>query len=393
MRVYNFSAGPAALPEPVLRQAADEMLDWRGAGMSVLEMSHRSAEFLSIHAQALADLRELLAIPSHYRVLFMQGGALAENAIVPLNLMGEDGQADYVVTGHWSERSAAEAARYGRVNRVTEAVTRGVPQGPVGPGGQRAIPGLSQWRRSPDAAYLHLCLNETVDGIEFHWLPGDAQGPGRESAAVRSADLGSAAEPALARVPIVADASSTLLSRRLDVSRFGCLYAGAQKNMGPAGLTVVILREDLLGRAHRLCPSAFNYQVVADHDSMFNTPPTYAIYLAGLVFQWIKGQGGLEALEALNARKAALLYGALDASALYENRVRPEDRSRMNVTFYLRDERLEAEFLAGAREAGLAQLKGHRSVGGLRASIYNAMPLAGVEALVDYLRDFERRRG
>jgi len=368
-RVFNFSAGPAVLPEPVLRQAADEMLDWQGSGMSVMEMSHRGKEFMSIHAQAQADLRELLDVPPEYRVLFMQGGALAENALVPMNLMGPAGKADYLVTGSWSAKSAKEAARYGAVNVVADAGASGR--------GYTSVPPQSTWRLSRDAAYLHVCSNETIDGVELEGPP--AQGDGEHEVSPR--------------VPIVADVSSQVLSRRIDVRRYGVLYGGAQKNIGPAGLTLVIVREDLLGRAHPLTPSAFDYRVVADNDSMFNTPPTYAIYLAGLVFRWLKAQGGVDAIEAANVEKARLLYDAIDASGLYENRVATPNRSRMNVPFFLKDERLNDAFLAGAKEAGLLQLKGHRSVGGMRASIYNAMPVDGVRALVAYMRDFERRHG
>jgi phosphoserine aminotransferase len=365
--VFNFSAGPALLPEPVLRQAAEEMFDWQGSGMSVMEMSHRGREFMSIHAQAQADLRELLGVPPEYRVLFMQGGALAENAIVPLNLMARSGHADYLLTGQWSIKSAREAARYGRVAIVADAARAGR--------GYTFVPPQREWTLSPDAAYLHVCTNETIDGVEFDAPPSQ----------------GMAAHDVPPGVPIVADVSSHILSRSLDVRRFGCLYGGAQKNIGPAGLTLVIVREDLLGQAHPLCPSAFDYKVVADNDSMFNTPPTYAIYLAGLVFRWLKAQGGVAGIEAVNVAKARLLYDAIDASDLYENRVQPEHRSRMNVPFFLKEGRLDDAFLAGAREAGLAQLKGHRAVGGMRASIYNAMPIEGVQALVAYMQAFERR--
>lgn len=376
-RVHNFSAGPAALPEPVLRQAADEMLDWHGTGTSVMEMSHRGEAFMSIHAQALADLRELLAVPPEYRILFMQGGALAENAIVPMNLLRGREQADYLITGQWSRKSAAEAARYGRVNVVADASRAVRPDTGEVTGRFDHVPPQADWRLAPDAAYLHVCTNETIDGIEFQHAPL----------------AGDAPHAVPAGVPIVADMSSHLLSRRIDVSRYGCIYGGAQKNIGPAGLTIVIVREDLIGQAHPLTPAAFDYRVVAEHDSMFNTPPTYAIYIAGLVFGWIKDQGGLEAIEARNLAKAALLYERIDATGFYANTVRREDRSRMNVPFVLRDARLNAEFLAGAGRAGLVQLKGHRSVGGMRASIYNAMPLEGVAALVDYMTEFERTHG
>ena len=367
--VFNFSPGPALIPEPVLRQAADELLDWRGTGTSIMEMSHRGKEFMGVHAEAIADLRTLLDIPSNYRVLFMQGGALAENAIVPLNLMGRTGQADYLVTGQWSVRSMKEASRYGQANVVADAADA--------QGAYRSIPPQSAWRCSPQAAYLHVCTNETIDGVEFHHDIRVGTGPGEVPAGV----------------PIVSDVSSHILSRPMDVSRFGMLYGGAQKNVGPAGLTLVVIREDLLGHAHALCPSAFNYKVVAENDSMFNTPPTFGIYLAGLVFKWILAQGGLSAMARINAEKAALLYGAIDSSGLYENRVDRPHRSFMNVPFFLRDERLNEPFLEQAREAGLVALKGHRVVGGMRASIYNAMPLEGVQALVQFMREFERTRG
>lgn len=369
MRVHNFSAGPAALPEEVLRQAADEMLDWHGSGMSIMEMSHRGKEFMSVHAQALADLRALLAVPSNYRILFMQGGALAENAIVPLNLMGMQKKADYLITGQWSAKSAKEAARYGQVNIAADAGTAGA--------GYTFVPDQADWRLTPGASYLHVCTNETIDGVEFATPPEQGAGPKQVPPSV----------------PIVADMSSHLLSRSVDVSRYGVIYGGAQKNIGPAGLTLVIIREDLLGHAHPLCPSAFDYKVVADSDSMFNTPPTFAIYLAGLVFQWLKRNGGVAGIEQRNIEKARHLYEAIDSSGLYENRVRREHRSRMNVPFFLKDERLNDAFLAGAKAAGLAHLKGHRSVGGMRASIYNAVTMDSVRALVQYIQEFERSHG
>ena len=376
-RVHNFSAGPAALPEPVLRQVADELVDWRGSGMSVMEMSHRGKEFMSIHAQAMADLRELLAVPPAWRILFMQGGALAENAIVPMNLLRGAASADYLVTGQWSKKSAAEAARYARVGIVADASRLPREDGSVATGRFEHVPDQSCWTVSRDAAYLHLCGNETIDGVELNWTPARGDAPHE-------------VPPGM---PMVADMSSHLLSRPVDVSAWGCIYGGAQKNIGPAGLTIVIVHESLLGGAHPLTPSAFDYKVVADNDSMFNTPPTFAIYVAGLVFQWVKAQGGLAEMERRNVEKAELLYGCIDASGLYENRVRRCDRSRMNVPFFLRDERLDDAFLAGAKAAGLVQLKGHRSVGGMRASIYNAMSIDGVRTLVDYMRDFERTRG
>ena len=374
--VYNFSAGPAVLPKEVLRQVADELPDWHGTGMSVMEMSHRGPEFMGIHAQAVADLRELMRIPDHYKVLFMQGGAIAENAIVPMNLLRGGDQADYLVTGQWSAKSAKEAARYARVNLVADAAKLPARHRNGETGAYAFVPEQSQWRMSPEAAYLHLCTNETIDGVEFQQPPSQGDGP---------ADVP-------AGVPIVVDVSSHVLSREIDVSRYGCLYGGA-KNIGPAGLTIVIVREDLIGKAHPLCPTAFDYKVVADNDSMYNTPPTFAIWVAGLVFAWLKRQGGVAAMEARNVEKAALLYDYIDASGFYENRVRRQDRSRMNVPFFLKDAALDAAFLKGAESAGLLQLKGHRSVGGMRASLYNAMPIEGGRALVDYMKDFERRHG
>ena len=358
-RPFNFSAGPATLPEPVLRQVAAEMLDWHGSGMSVMEMSHRGREFISIYEQAEADLRELLQVPTSYRILFMQGGGLGENAIVPLNL-SRGSKVDVVVTGSWSRKSAAEARRYADVRIAAEGSGRDIPQG---------------WAPRPDAAYLHVCTNETIDGVEFHALP----------------DIGS-------EVPLVIDCSSHLLSRPIDWGRVGLAFGGAQKNIGPAGLTLVFVREDLLGRALDICPSAFNYETVAAAQSMYNTPPTFAIYVAGLVFQWVKsfeygGLKGLAAVERRNIDKAALLYGALDASGLYENRVDAACRSRMNVPFFLKEERLNEAFLNEAKAHGLLQLKGHKSVGGMRASIYNAMPHEGVQSLVSFLKDFEARHG
>jgi phosphoserine aminotransferase len=354
-RVHNFSSGPAALPEPVLRQAAAEMLDWQGSGMSVMEMSHRGKEFMSIHAQAQALLRELLSIPANYRILFMQGGAIGENAIVPMNLIGRTGRADYIVTGDWSAKSAKEAGRYGKVNVAASAEGSNYTE----------VPPQAAWSLDPGASYVHICSNETIRGVEYHWTP----------------DTG--------KVPLVADMSSNILSRPIDVARYGLIYAGAQKNMGPSGLTVVIVREDLLGHALPATPSAFNYQVQSENDSMYNTPPTYAIYVAGLVFGWLKAQGGLAAIERHNRDKAAILYDYLDRSAFYRNTVAREDRSLMNVPFRLKDESLDDAFLQGAQARGMVQLKGHRSVGGMRASIYNAMPMEGVQALVAYMKEFE----
>jgi phosphoserine aminotransferase len=358
-RVYNFSAGPAMLPEEVLARAADEMLDWRGSGMSVMEMSHRGAEFIGIAAEAERDLRELLAIPAHYKVLFLQGGATLQFAGVPMNLAAGRAKADYVLTGEWSKKAAKEAQAFCDVHVAASSEDRRFTYAPA----------QAEWRVRPDAAYVHYCSNETIGGVEFHWVP--------ETGAV----------------PLVADASSHLLSRPLDVSRFGLIYAGAQKNIGPAGLAIVIVREDLIGRAAQGTPSVMDYAQQARADSMLNTPATYAIYLAGLVFKWLKQQGGLAAIERRNIAKANLLYDALDASGFYRNPVARADRSRMNVPFTLADPRLDDAFLKGAEERGMVQLKGHRSVGGMRASIYNAMPLEGVQALVDYLKEFEKRHG
>jgi len=358
-RVFNFSPGPATLPEAVLRQAADEMLDWHGSGMSVMEMSHRGKEFVAIHAEAEALVRELMGVPPNYKVLFMQGGAIGENAIVPLNLIGKSGRADYVVTGDWSKKSAKEAAKYGTVNIAASGEA----------GKFTSIPKRAAWTLDAGASYVHICSNETIGGVQYHWLP----------------DVGS--------VPLVADMSSDIMSRPIDVSRFGLIYAGAQKNMGPSGVTLVVVRDDLLGHALPACPSAFDYKLQAESDSMFNTPPTYAIYIAGLVFKYIKQHGGLGAMEEHNKAKAKILYDYLDESRFFSNPVAKEDRSLMNVPFKLRDESLDDAFLKGAQAKGMIQLKGHRSVGGMRASIYNAMPVEGVKALVAYMKDFEAQHG
>ncbi len=358
-RVYNFSAGPAALPEPVLARARDELLDWHGSGMSVMEMSHRGKEFTAIAARAEAGLRRLLAVPDDHRVLFLQGGALAQNAFVPMNLLGARSTADYVETGLWSEKSIEEARKYCTVHIAASSRDAGFT----------CVPAQSSWRLSAQPAYVHVCTNETIGGVEYHWTP----------------DTGD--------VPLVADMSSHLLSRPVEVGRYGLIYAGAQKNIGPAGLTVVIVKDELLGRARADTPSVFDYGVQARAQSMFNTPPTFAIYLAGLVFDWLESQGGLAGMESVNLRKSATLYTEIDRSGFYRNGVRREDRSRMNVTFFLPDAALDASFLAGAEERGLVQLKGHRAVGGMRASIYNAMPLEGVEALVAWMRAFEAKHG
>jgi phosphoserine aminotransferase len=356
-RIFNFSAGPAMLPAEVLARAGDEMLDWRGTGMSVMEMSHRGKEFMSIAAQAEADLRELLAIPASYKVLFLQGGATLQFAQVPMNLLRGKGKADYVLTGEWSKKALKEAKNHCDAAVAATSEDRNFSYAP------------KRWTVRKEAAYVHYCSNETIGGVEFHSLPytGD--------------------------VPVVADASSHFLSRPLDVSRYGLIYAGAQKNAGPAGLTFVIVREELTGAAAKGTPSVMDYKLQAEADSMLNTPATYAMYVAGLVFKWLKQAGGLAAIEKKNIEKAQLLYDFLDASRFFRNPVAKEDRSRMNVPFTLANPELDGAFLKGAEERGMVQLKGHRSVGGMRASIYNAMPLEGVKTLVDYMKDFEARHG
>ncbi len=370
-RPFNFSAGPATLPEEVLQQAASEMLDWRGSGMGVMEMSHRGKEFISIAEQAEADLRTLLSIPSHFKVLFMQGGAIAENAIIPMNL-SRGGVADHVITGSWSQKSEKEARKYctARVAASNEADKH------------TQLPAYASWQLSADAAYVHVCTNETIHGVEMHELPDLVA-------------LGS-------KAPLVIDCSSHIASRTIDWTRVGMAYAGAQKNIGPSGLTLAIVREDLVGHALACTPTAFDYKVVADNGSMYNTPPTYAWYIAGLVFQWALQQreptaqgelAGLAAIEARNVAKAKLLYDFIDGSGFYVNKVAPNCRSRMNIPFFLPSDALNAPFLAEADAAGLLQLKGHKSVGGMRASIYNAMPLAGVQALVGFMKQFAARHG
>ncbi len=357
-RVYNFSAGPAALPEEVLKQAQEEMLDWQGSGMSVMEMSHRGKEFMSIAAQAEADLRELMAIPDNYKVLFLQGGASSQFSMVPMNLLRGKTGADYINTGSWSKKAIAEAKKYCQVNVVGET-----------PSGAFTVPAAESLKLNADAAYLHYTPNETIQGIEFPYVPASGD------------------------VPLVGDFSSTILSRPVDVSKYGVIYAGAQKNIGPAGLTVVIVRDDLIGETVAGTPAMFDYQIHVEGESMYNTPPTYGWYLAGLVFQWLKKNGGLSAMAETNQRKAAALYAAIDGSAFYANPVEVSCRSWMNVPFTLADAELDAKFLAEAKEVGLVTLKGHRSVGGMRASIYNAMPEAGVQALIDFMADFEKRNG
>jgi phosphoserine aminotransferase len=358
-RVFNFSAGPAVLPQAVLEQAQAEMLDWHGTGMSVMEMSHREQHFMSIAAQAEADLRELLAIPANYKVLFLQGGAYSQFAMLPMNLLRGKTSMDYVDTGDWSAKAIAEAKRYGTVKVVASSKA----------GNYTSIPDVATWNCDPNAAYLHYVANETIRGVEFKNVP------------------------AVGNVPLVADMSSNILSCPVDVSQFGVIYAGAQKNIGPAGLTIVIVREDLIGQTVAGTPIMFDYKVQADNESMYNTPPTYAWYLAGLVFQWLKAQGGLSAMAALNERKAAKLYAAIDASDFYHSPVDPAYRSLMNVPFTLTNPELDKAFVTQAGLAGLVSLKGHRSVGGMRASIYNAMPEAGVDALIDFMQDFAQRKG
>ncbi|MEZ5557141.1 MAG: 3-phosphoserine/phosphohydroxythreonine transaminase [Pseudomonadales bacterium] len=357
-RVFNFSAGPAALPTEVLETARQEMLDYRGTGMSVMEMSHRSKAFIDIAERAEADLIELLGVPDDYKVLFLQGGATLQFAMVPLNLLGAHRRADYVNTGAWSTKAIQEAQRFCEVNVAASSEA----------GNFSDIPDPAAWALSDDAAYLHICSNETIGGVQFQAFPASD-------------------------VPLVADMSSDILSRPVDVSRFGLIYAGAQKNIGPAGLTVVIVRRDLLGNARAGTPSMLDYQVHAEADSMSNTPPTYAWYLAGLVFQWLKAQGGLAGIAEVNARKAGRLYAAIEQSNFYQSPVAPAVRSLMNVPFTLADAALDAEFLKGAEARGLTNLKGHRSVGGMRASLYNAVPEAAVDALVDYMAAFEREHG
>ncbi|MFZ5522781.1 MAG: 3-phosphoserine/phosphohydroxythreonine transaminase [Pseudomonadota bacterium] len=360
MTIYNFSAGPAVLPKQVLQQAQAELPDWHGSGMSVMEMSHRGKEYMGIHAQAEADLRELMGIPVNYKVLFLQGGAHLQFSMIPLNLLRGKLSADYVNTGEWSKKAIGEAKKFSYVNVAANNADRNCSY----------VPAFSTWKLDKDAAYVHYTPNETIGGVEFNWVP----------------DTGS--------VPLVADMSSNILSRVIDVSKFGLIYAGAQKNIGPAGLTLVIVRDDLVGHADPRLPTMLDYKTHADNDSMYNTPPTYGIYMAGLVFQWLKKNGGIAAMEQANIAKAKLLYDAIDASnGFYVCPVDKADRSRMNVPFTLKDANLDGDFLKQADARGLLQLKGHRSVGGMRASIYNAMPLAGVQALVNFMQEFSKSHG
>ncbi|MDP2560142.1 3-phosphoserine/phosphohydroxythreonine transaminase [Psychrobium sp. 1_MG-2023] len=355
--VYNFCAGPAMLPAEVMQKAQREFVNWQNHGISVMEFSHRDKHFMAVAEAAEQNLRKLMNIPDNYKVLFSHGGGRGQFAAVPLNLIGLTGKADYLVTGSWSKAAVAEGKKFGEINVVAQ---------PSVVGGLNAVASPNEWQLSDDASYFHYCPNETVDGIEMFNEP----------------EVG---------VPLVADMSSTILSREIDVSKYGVIYAGAQKNIGPSGLSIVIVREDLLGHALDVTPSIIDYKTMSDNDSMYNTPPTYAWYLAGEVFKWLLDQGGVPAIEALNKKKADLLYDFIDSSDYYRNGVEPSFRSRMNVTFQLADEADNAAFLAGAEEAGLMALKGHRSVGGMRASIYNAMPLAGVEALVQYMEQFQQR--
>lgn len=355
-RKYNFCAGPAALPEAVLQQAAAELVDYQGAGLSIMEMSHRSPEIVAIAEKAEADFRELLDISDDYAVLFLQGGASTQFASVPLNLLGDKTTADYVNTGQWSKKAIKEAKRFADINVVASSEDTNFT----------TIPAFESWQLNKDAAYLHYTPNETIGGVEFMWTPQ-------------------------VDVPIVADMSSTILSRPIDVNQFGVIYAGAQKNIGPAGLTIAIVRKDLLGKATAHCPAMLDYKTAAENDSMYNTPPTYGIYLAGLVFQWLKDQGGLAAIEAVNRRKADKLYNFIDTSGFYANPVEVASRSLMNVPFTLANSDLDKQFLAESEEAGMLNLKGHRSVGGMRASIYNAVPEAAVDALIDFMKDFESK--
>ncbi|MEM9173078.1 MAG: 3-phosphoserine/phosphohydroxythreonine transaminase [Pseudomonadota bacterium] len=359
-RVFNFSAGPGALPEPVLEKARQQMLEWGESGMSVMEMSHRGAAFVDIAERAETNLRELMEIPPNYHVLFLQGGATMQFAATVLNLAAPTDTVDYVVTGSWGKKAIKEAARFATLNVAADAAETQYTD----------IPARDTWQVSDHAAFLHYTPNETIGGVEFHAIPDD-----------------------VTDAPLVADMSSTILSRPVDVSRFGLIYAGAQKNIGPAGLTVVIVRDDLLEPKRADVPTMLQYQVQAAADSMSNTPPTYAWYIAGLVFEWLKEQGGLTQMAERNQRKAETLYNAIDDSQFYSSPVAPTARSRMNVPFTLADSELDSVFLKSAAERGLMTLKGHRSVGGMRASIYNAMPQAGVDALVTFMQEFEQQHG
>ena len=355
-QIYNFSAGPAVLPKEVLKQAGEEMLDWHGSGMSVMEMSHRGKEYMSIQATAEADLRELMGIPANYKVLFLQGGASMQFTAIPMNLLRGKKKADYLNTGEWSKKAISEAKRYCEVNVVASSADKNFSYAPT----------QDQWKLDPAAAYVHYTSNETIGGVEIFWTPETGN------------------------VPLVADMSSHILSRPIDVSKYGLIYAGAQKNIGPAGLTIVIVRDDLIGDLLPGTPTMFDYKLQADNDSMYNTPATYAIYIAGLVFKLLKARGGLAEMEKVNLRKANLLYDYLDSTDFYRCPTAKENRSRMNIPFTLTNQALDEEFLKQAQKRGLMQLKGHRSVGGMRASIYNAMPEEGVKTLVEFMKEFEQ---
>ncbi|MCE9633323.1 MAG: 3-phosphoserine/phosphohydroxythreonine transaminase [Methylophilales bacterium] len=355
-QIYNFSAGPAVLPKEVLKQAQDEMLDWHGSGMSVMEMSHRGKEYMAIQAEAEADLRELMGIPANYKVLFLQGGASTQFSNIPINLLRGKKTADYLNTGEWSKKAIGEAKKFCEVNVVATSADKNFSYAPT----------QDQWKLNPDAAYVHYTSNETIGGVEIFWTP----------------DTG--------KVPLVADMSSHILSRPIDVSKYALIYAGSQKNIGPAGLAIVIVREDLLGEPLPGTAAMSDYKIQADNDSMYNTPPTFAIYVSGLVFKLLKARGGLAAMEKVNIRKANMLYDYLDSTSFYNCPTAKENRSRMNIPFTLKDEALDEAFLKGAKDKGLLQLKGHRSVGGMRASIYNAMPEEGVKVLVEYMKEFEK---
>jgi phosphoserine aminotransferase len=357
-RLYNFSAGPAVLPREVLEQARDELVNWQGCGMSVMEMSHRGKEYMGIQAQAEADLRELMGIPSNYKVLFLQGGASSQFAMVPMNLYRGKASADYLNTGEWSKKAIKEAKKFGAVNVVASSEDKNFSYAPT----------QDAWKLDPNAAYVHFTPNETIGGVEIFWTPETGD------------------------IPLVADMSSTILSRPIDVSKFGLIYAGAQKNIGPAGVTLVIVRDDLIGQVLPGTPTMFDYKTHSENESMYNTPPTYGIYIAGMVFKLLKAKGGLAAMEQTNRQKAGLLYDYLDATDFFNSPVARENRSLMNIPFTLKDAALDEEFLKGAKSRNLVQLKGHRSVGGMRASIYNAMPVEGVQALVDYMKEFEKSR-
>ncbi|SUA94820.1 Phosphoserine aminotransferase [Oligella urethralis] len=372
---WNFSAGPSVLPKEVLQQAAEEMLDWHGSGQSVMEMSHRGAEFTQICDEAEADLRKLLGVGDEWAVFFSQGGASAQNAILPMNLIAlkEGRTADYVLTGSWSNKAYKEAKGYGEMRIAASSAEAREIDGVQYQAWQWA-PDFSEWQINPNASYLHYCSNETIGGVEYAQLP-DKAAIGAEG------------------VPLILDTSSHFLARAWNLEGVDMLYAGAQKNAGPAGSTIIVIRRELIGQCEAICPDVFNYKNLDEARSRFNTPPTYSIYMSGLVFKWLLAQGGLAAIEQQNKAKAKRLYDYIDSTDFYHNFVQPSHRSIMNVPFVTANEALDAQFLKGAKERGLLNLKGHKSVGGMRASIYNAMPIEGVEALIDYMQDFERQHG